>query len=58
MPEDRIIFSKWPERDRWALWEMITELPLREEPVCDDCLQVFAVRLFGGARPIHALGSS
>ena len=38
MPEDFVICSKWPERDRWALREMITELPLTEEPFCADCL--------------------
>jgi len=27
MPEDCIIRSKWPKRDRWAIREMLTELP-------------------------------
>jgi len=45
--EDCIICSKWPSKDRWALQEMITELPLREEPICDEGLPAFAVRLFG-----------
>jgi hypothetical protein len=49
--DDCIICSKWPERDRWALRRMITALPLREEPICDDCLRAFAVQLFAGARP-------
>lgn len=51
MSDDCIICGKWPERDRWALWKMITELPLREEPICDECLRAFAVRLFSGAKP-------
>jgi hypothetical protein len=27
------------ERDRWALLEMTDRLPLREEPICDECLR-------------------
>jgi hypothetical protein len=29
---------------------MITELPLGDDPVCDDCLRAFAVRFFSGAK--------
>jgi len=48
MSNDCIICSKWPERDRWALREMIDSLPLQEEPVCDDCLRVFRAAVWRG----------
>jgi hypothetical protein len=35
------ICGGWPERDRWALLEMITTLPLQEERICDECLLAF-----------------
>jgi hypothetical protein len=42
MPADCIICGKWPEKDRWALREMIDSVPLREiERVCDECLVSF-----------------
>jgi len=42
MPDDCIICGKWPEKDRWALREMIDSLPLQEiERVCDECLASF-----------------
>jgi hypothetical protein len=37
--DDCIICSKWPEKDRCALREMIDSLPLHEEPICDECLR-------------------
>ena len=40
--DDCIICGKWPEKDRWALREMIDSLPLQEvERVCDECLVSF-----------------
>jgi hypothetical protein len=50
MAEDCVICSKWPERDRWALRQMITELPLQEEQICDECLRAFIVRLADKAK--------
>lgn len=44
---DCVICSKWPEKDRWALRQMTASLPLNDEPICDECLQVFLERLFG-----------
>ncbi len=51
MPDDCIICAKWPEGARWALREMIAELPFADETICDDCLRAFAVRQFRGAKP-------
>jgi hypothetical protein len=40
--EDECIFcSRWPERDRWALREMIEVLPLEDDGVCDACFAAF-----------------
>ena len=41
MSEDCIICGKWPERDRWALREMIDALPLQEDNIGDECLMAF-----------------
>jgi hypothetical protein len=41
MSDDCVICGKWPERDRWALREMIDSLPLDEEQICDECLLSF-----------------
>jgi hypothetical protein len=39
---DCVICGKWPEKDRWALPEMIDSLPLQEiERICDKCLESF-----------------
>ena len=43
--DDCIICGKWPEKDRWALREMIDSLPLHEEPICDECLRNFWRRI-------------
>jgi len=43
--DDWIICGKWPEKDRWALREMIDSLPLHEEPICDECLRNFWRRI-------------
>jgi hypothetical protein len=40
--QDCVVCGKWPERDRWALREMIDARPLQEiERVCDECLEGF-----------------
>jgi hypothetical protein len=39
--DDCIICGKWPEKDRWALREMIDGLPLDDGPICDECLIAF-----------------
>jgi hypothetical protein len=49
--DDCIICSKWPERDRWALREMLDALPLDDEPVCDECLMVFWKNCVAGPEP-------
>ncbi len=41
MSDDCVICGKWPAKDRWALREMTTSLPLDEEPICDKCLESF-----------------
>ena len=33
--------------DRWALREMLDELPMQQDPICDECLMAFWERLFG-----------
>ena len=40
-----VVCGKWPEKDRWALREMIAALPLHEEPICDECLLSFWHRI-------------
>jgi hypothetical protein len=42
MGDHCVICCKWPERDRWALREMLDTLPLQEEPICDACLMAWA----------------
>ena len=39
MCDDCVVCGKWPERDRWALREMLDTLPM-DEPVCDECRYV------------------
>jgi hypothetical protein len=39
--DDCINCGKWPEKDRWALRQMIDALPLGEEQICDECLRSF-----------------
>jgi hypothetical protein len=52
MPEDDcIICGKWPERDRWALREMIRSLPLDDEQICDECLRCFWSRIVEQPEP-------
>lgn len=41
LSDDCINCGKWPEKDRWALREMIDSLPLQEEPICDECFLRF-----------------
>jgi hypothetical protein len=41
MADDCIICGNWPERDRWALREMLDTLPVDDEPICDECLMAF-----------------
>jgi hypothetical protein len=48
---DCIICGKWPEKDRWALREMIDSLPLREEPICNECLRSFWRRIVEPSKP-------
>jgi hypothetical protein len=36
-----VIYGKWPEKDRWALRQMIGTVPLGDEPICDECLMAF-----------------
>ena len=47
-----IICASWPERDRWALREMIDRLPLKEiDHVCDECLMAFWQNCTARAEP-------
>jgi hypothetical protein len=44
MSDDCIVCGKWPERERWALREMLDTLPMDDEPICDECLMAFRER--------------
>ncbi|MDX6462537.1 MAG: hypothetical protein QOE55_6234 [Acidobacteriaceae bacterium] len=37
-----IICGKWPEKDRWALREMLDTLPIDMELICDECVMAWA----------------
>jgi hypothetical protein len=40
--EDECIFcGHWPEKDRWALRDMIAILPLEDDGICDACFAAF-----------------
>jgi hypothetical protein len=38
--DDCVVCGSWPERDRWALREMIDTIPLSDD-VCDECNMAF-----------------
>jgi hypothetical protein len=49
---DCVVCGKWPEKDRWALREMIDTLPLQEiEQICDGCLTTFWHNCVVGPKP-------
>jgi hypothetical protein len=51
LSDDCIICGKWPEKDRWALREMIDSLPLQEKSICDECLLAFWANCVVGPEP-------
>jgi hypothetical protein len=47
--DDCVICGQWPEKDRWALREMIDTIPLEDDdPVCDECLTAFWMNCIAG----------
>jgi hypothetical protein len=38
--DDCVVCGKWPAKDRWALREMLTTIPLSDD-VCDECSFAF-----------------
>jgi hypothetical protein len=49
---DCIVCGRWPEKDRWALREMIETLPVQEiEQICDECLMAFWQNCVVGPMP-------
>jgi hypothetical protein len=48
--DDCVICGHWPEKDRWAVREMIEVLPLREN-TCFKCEAVFFQGLLGAGQP-------
>jgi hypothetical protein len=51
MSGDCIICGHWPEKDRWALREMLDTLPIDIELICDDCLLAFWKNCVVGPEP-------
>jgi hypothetical protein len=54
MPEedDCVVCGKWPEKDRWALREMLDSLPMFEQ-VCDACLMAWWALATSGRHRSH-----